>query len=268
MLKNLSCFHSGNFLAFARLQSATPNHYATLGLDRRCSDAQIRSAYRLLAKQHHPDVNHSSSEALAQTQALNAAYEMLSDPARRQAYDAELDTKPSAANKTAISARAGKATVNVTKEIQLSLADFFRGAKLEVRVNDPSNPHGTEIYELIVPPMTAAGTRFKIPRTDPFERGFVLVRVKARPDFRFKIRGTDLRCDLKINFQRATQGGTESVRGVMGNYLRVNIPKKVARGEILTIAGEGLPKPRGGRGDLLVKIMYQPEVRIVRRSGF
>ncbi|MBJ7259814.1 MAG: J domain-containing protein, partial [Chthoniobacterales bacterium] len=34
------------------------NHYDTLGLDRRCTTAQIRAAYRRLVKQHHPDVNH------------------------------------------------------------------------------------------------------------------------------------------------------------------------------------------------------------------
>jgi DnaJ-class molecular chaperone len=93
----------------------------------------------------------------------------------------------------------------------------------------------------------------------------VAVRVKPKPDFRFKVRGADLRCDLKINFQRAQQGGVESVRGVAGNFLRVTIPKKVARGELLTIVGEGLPRPRGGRGDLLVKILYSPTVQIRRR---
>jgi DnaJ-class molecular chaperone len=91
------------------------------------------------------------------------------------------------------------------------------------------------------------------------------VRVKARPDFRFKTRGSDLRCDLKITFQRAMQGGTESVRGATGNFLRVQILKKVSRGEIIKIPGEGLPKSRGGRGDLLVRILYRPEVRITRK---
>lgn len=90
------------------------------------------------------------------------------------------------------------------------------------------------------------------------------MRVKARPDFRFKVRGSDLRCDLKIHSQRARQGGTESVRGVTGSFLRVAIPPKVARGEIIRLPGEGLPKPRGGCGDLLVRILYQPEVRIRR----
>ena len=245
------------------MQSSEPDPYATLGLDRRCTDAQIRNAYRLLAKQHHPDVNHSSPDAMARTQALNAAYEILSDPARRQAYDEE----SSSAKKTTPQKRTGKAAVNVTKEAHLGIQDFLRGTKLEVRVNDPANPHGPETYSLIVPPETAPGTRFKIPRGEPFERGLVLVRVKARPDFRFKVRGSDLRCDLKISTQRAAQGGPESVRGATGNFLKVQIPRGVARDEIIQISSEGLPKPRGGRGDLLVRITYRPEVRITRKLG-
>jgi len=241
------------------LQSAPPDHYAILGLDRHCTDAQIRSAYRLFAKQLHPDVNPHSSAATAQIQALNAAYKTLSDPTLRSEYDAELDAKMKPAT------RSQKAVLNITKEIQLGILDLLRGTKLEVRVNDPSSPNGAETYELVVPPDTAPGTRFRLPRSAPFDRGFVLVRVKARPDFRFKARGSDLRCDLKISFQRAAQGGTESVRGATGNLLRVQIPKKVSRGEIIKISGEGLPKSRGGRGDLLVRILYRPEVRITRK---
>ena len=235
------------------MPSATPDHYATLGLDRRCTDAQIRAAYRVLAKQHHPDVNGGSRAAVNQTQALNAAYEILSDPARRREYDCELAARKKPA------ARAVKANLNLTKEVHVRIEDFLRGTTLEVTVNDPANPNGAETYELIVPPDTAPGTRFRLPRAGG---GFITVRVKARPNFRFKVRGSDLRCDLKIHCDRARQGGAESVRGASGNYLRVAIPPKVARGEIIRLAGEGLPKGRGGRGDLLVRIMYTPPVRI------
>ena len=91
-----------------------------------------------------------------------------------------------------------------------------------------------------------------------------MVRVRARPDFRFKVRGSDLRCDLRINVRRAAEGGAESVRGATGNPVRVPISPGVARGEVIRIAGEGLPKARGGRGDLLVRIIYLPEVRVTR----
>jgi len=202
------------------LQPTAPDHYATLGLDRDCADTQIRAAYRLLAKQHHPDVNGSSRAAVAQTQALNAAYEILNNPARRRKYDCELAARKKPA------AVAGKSKLNLTKEGQVRIDDFLRGTTLEVTVNDFANANGAETYELIVPPDTAPGTRFRLSRNDG---GFVIVHVKARPDFRFKIRGADLRCDLKINSQRALRGGMESVRNVTGNYLRVVVPPKAAR---------------------------------------
>ena len=245
------------------MQRAETNHYATLGLDHRCTAGQIRTAYRLLAKRHHPDLNPGSSEAGARTQALNAAHEILSDPGRRLDYDREL----AAAKKSARPARGTRLERNISQEVHLRIEEFLRGATLEVRVNDPANPHGPEIYPLIIPPGTAPGARFRVPRDEPFAGGFVLVRVRARPGFRFKVRGSDLRCDLKIKPERAAQGGTEMIPGVNGTPLRVPIPREVGRGEIIRLPGEGLPKPRGGRGDLLVRITYRVEVRVTRSSG-
>jgi DnaJ-class molecular chaperone len=44
----------------------------------------------------------------------------------------------------------------------------------------------------------------------------------------------------------------------------VTIPAGVARGALLRVMGEGLPKPRGGRGDLLVRIIYRVELKVSR----
>ena len=246
------------------MQRSVPNHYATLGLDRRCTLAQIRAAYRVLAKQFHPDLNPHSPAAVARTQELNAANETLSDPDLRAAYDREL-AAPKQSSSTARATRAAKIQRNIAQDVNLPLEDFLRGTKREVRIHDPANPNGAEVYELIVPPETAPGTRFKIPRDESFG-GFVQLRVKAQPNFRFKTRGSDLRCDLKIKADRAAQGGTEMVRGLTGSMVRVPIPRGVGRNEIIRIANEGLPKSRGGRGDLLVRITYRVEVRI-SRSG-
>ena len=242
------------------MQRAEPSHYATLGLDRRCTLAQIRAAYRVLAKQHHPDLNPHSPAAIQRTQALNAAHEILSDPEQRLAYDRELD----AVKKSAPPLRAAKLQRNISHEAYLPIKDFLRGAMLKVRVNDPALPSGPEIYELTIPPGTAPGARFRLPRTDG---GFVQVRVRAQPGFRFKTRGSDLRCDLKIKPERAAQGGMEMVPGVTGELLRVQIPRGVGRNEIVRVPGEGLPRARGGRGDLLVRITYRVEVRVTRMAG-
>ena len=242
------------------LQRSGPNHYATLGLDRLCSSEQIRAAYRVLARQHHPDLNPDSAAALAYTQELNVAYETLGDSESRSSYDESL----AAEGKRKPASRAGGKAAPISQDVSLRLDEFFRGTSLEVGVNDPGNPDGPEVYALEVPSSTAPGARFRIRREGQFSGSQLLVRLRARPDFRFKIRGFDLRCDLRINTQRAAQGGSESVRGATGDFVRVQIPPRVARGEVLRLADEGLPKPRGGRGDLLVRVVYTPEVRITR----
>ena len=244
----------------SKLQRAQSSHYATLGLDRRCTPAQIHAAWRVLARRHHPDLNPDSPAAIRRTQELNAAYETLRDPGKRSAHDRELD----APKKSSSPARASKIQRHLSQDVNLRLEDFLRGTVREVRVNDPANPNGAEIYELVIPAGTAPGTRFRLPRAGPFAGGFVQLRVKALPGFRFKVRGSDLRCDLKITSRRAVQGGVEMIRGLAGTMLRVSIPRGAGRNEMVRMAGEGLPKPRGGRGDLLVRITYRVEVRITR----
>jgi DnaJ-class molecular chaperone len=245
--------------------SEIPDHYATLGLDRRCTTAQVRAAYRLLAKRHHPDLHADSPEAATRTRELNAAHEVLSDPARRRAYDLELADREGA---SVPSKPEGKVERNITHDAYLRVEDFIRGVTLEVRVNDPANPGGPEVYSLTVPPETAPGARLRVPRSAPFEGGVVRVRLRVMPGGRWKARGADLRGELRISARRAAQGGTEMTFGPLGSPIVVPIPAGIGRGEIVRVRGEGLPKPRGGRGDLLVRISYRPEVRVSRARAW
>jgi DnaJ-class molecular chaperone len=239
-----------------------PDHYATLGLDKRCTDEQIRSAYRLLAKRLHPDVAGPSAEAHARAQDLNAAFEVLSDPAKRRAYDSERAARKA----EGVPEVKVKIKRDIAHDVFLSVEDFLRGVTLEVRVKDPANPFGEETYPLVVPEDTAPGARIRLPRGEPFLGGHVIARLRVRPNARFKARGSDLRTDLRISAQRATQGGTETISGPTGRPVRVEIPPGIGRNVIVKVRGEGLPKSRGGRGDLLVCITYKPEVRVTRGS--
>jgi molecular chaperone DnaJ len=63
------------------------DYYEVLGVDRTCDDAGLKSAFRKLAKKHHPDKNGGSAEATAQFKEINEAYTILSDPQKRAAYD-------------------------------------------------------------------------------------------------------------------------------------------------------------------------------------
>jgi molecular chaperone DnaJ len=63
------------------------DYYETLGVERGATGEDIRRAYRNLARQYHPDVNHGDPEADARFKAINEAYEVLKDPGKRGAYD-------------------------------------------------------------------------------------------------------------------------------------------------------------------------------------
>lgn len=61
--------------------------YEILGVNKNCSKAELKSAYRKLAKKYHPDVNPDDKEAEENFKEVNFAYEILSDDSRRQKYD-------------------------------------------------------------------------------------------------------------------------------------------------------------------------------------
>ena len=63
------------------------SHYDRLGVTPGASHDEIARAYRTLCRRHHPDLNGGREDALRTTQALNEAYAVLRDPARRRAYD-------------------------------------------------------------------------------------------------------------------------------------------------------------------------------------
>src|SRR4051794_11157505 len=62
--------------------------YAVLGVQPGASDADIKRAYRRLARRHHPGINPGDRAAEALFQRISEAYEILTDPERRQQYDA------------------------------------------------------------------------------------------------------------------------------------------------------------------------------------
>lgn len=73
-----------------------PNHYEVLAVEPTATGAEIREAFRRLAREHHPDRAASSGAAVGSMPEINEAYRVLGDPGRRAVYDASRRT-PSAA---------------------------------------------------------------------------------------------------------------------------------------------------------------------------
>src|SRR2546425_10182977 len=63
------------------------DYYKTLGVDRSANEAQIKAAYRKLARKHHPDVNPGNKDAEKRFKEINEAYQVVGDPEKRKKYD-------------------------------------------------------------------------------------------------------------------------------------------------------------------------------------
>ena len=85
---------------------AIKTHYEVLGVRRNASEAEIRNAYRNLARKLHPDVVGSAVQGAESMSDVNRAWTVLSDVGTRRTYDASIDTDTRARHTTDTAARA------------------------------------------------------------------------------------------------------------------------------------------------------------------
>ncbi|MDA8155399.1 MAG: molecular chaperone DnaJ [Actinomycetota bacterium] len=67
--------------------AAVKDYYATLGVGKQAAQAEIKTAFRKLARKHHPDLNPGNKQAEEKFKEINEAYAVLSDPKKREEYD-------------------------------------------------------------------------------------------------------------------------------------------------------------------------------------
>jgi len=66
---------------------ANKDYYEVLGLDKSASDDEIKKAFKKAALKYHPDRNQGNAEAEEKFKEINEAYQVLSDPEKKQRYD-------------------------------------------------------------------------------------------------------------------------------------------------------------------------------------
>jgi curved DNA-binding protein len=228
------------------------DYYDVLGVSRDADNKEIRKAFRRLARKVHPDVNPNDPEAEERFKELNEAYEVLSDPEKRQKYD-QLGAEWKRYQQS------GGRPGDFDWSRWTTGAPGAGGQRVHVRYGTPE-----DLEDLL------GGTS---PFSDFFNQIFGGMRGSAREDvprgFEYQVRpqrGRDYEQEVEITLQEAYHGTTRTFEKD-GRRLQAKIPAGARSGTRIRIAGEGGTGAAGGEtGDLYLRIRVSPDPRFERQG--
>jgi DnaJ-class molecular chaperone len=207
--------------------------YETLGVKRDATQAQIRTAYRKLAKTLHPDLNPGDKSAEDRFKSVTAAYDLLGDAEKRGRFDrGEIDAS------------------GMERPQQRYYRDFQGAGEHAYGGGGASFEELGDIGDLF-------GEMFR-GRAGGGAGG-------ARGSFR--MRGADARYHLSIGFLDAVNGGAQRITLPGGDTLDVTIPPGTEDGQVLRLRGKGSEGFGGGEaGDALIEISVAPHPFFTRKG--
>lgn len=214
------------------------DYYKILGVARGADEKAIKSAYRKLARKHHPDVNPGDAGAESRFKDITEAYEVLGDPAKRQKYD-----------------QFGQAWKQAERAGQAGGFDWGAWAPQGGQGFDPSSAEFQDLFG-----RGGGGV------SDLFEALFGGRGGAGRSGGAIPARGRDLEQAVRVSLEEAYRGCTRLL-SKDGRRVEVKIPAGVKTGSRIRLRGEGLPGPRGGApGDIFLVVEVQPHPRFERQD--
>lgn len=221
--------------------------YEVLGVQRGASAAAIKSAYRKLAKKHHPDNNKNDPKAATRFSELNTANEILGDDAKRKAFDrGEIDAEGKPRFQGFPGGGGGPRGAPGGGFEQYN---FRSGGGGPGGASGFGGGGGGAAFEEILSSMFSGGAaRGGRGGAQSFEfdnGGF------AAPDL-------DLNVAMTVSLEEAVQGAEKRVRLPSGKELNVKIPAGVSAGQQIRLKGQGESAPGHRPGDLLITISIAP----------
>lgn len=208
------------------------NLYHVLGVNKDAGEAEIKSAYRKLARKYHPDVNKDNKEAADKFKEISCAYDILGSKEKRQKYDNnEIDDE---GKPTGFGAGFGGGAGGNSYYNHSTGGNPFGGAYQSTGGNfDFSSIFGEDIFSQF-----AGGGR---------TQGFGGTGRRPR-------KGEDINYTMRVDFLSAAQGAEKAVN-LNGKTINVKIPGGTLDGQTLRLKGLGQPSFNGGpNGDVMITI--------------
>ncbi len=233
------------------------NYYDILGVDRTASEADIKQAYRQLARKYHPDLNPGNKSAEETFKTVGEAYEVLSDAAKRSQYEqfSRYWKQPGFQTKGGANGKSANGRTNRSPSANGDFGDYpdfntFVDQLLGRQYDERAN--GANVAT--APPRTASSTRTSgsSTRTAGDREGYRPGTTKtAYTVSRPGPKNTEAR--LSVPLERAYVGGRERIRLEDGRSLEVNMPPAMVSGQRIRLKGQGV-----NGGDLFLKIEVTP----------
>lgn len=212
--------------------------YEVLGVQRDASAAAIKSAYRKLAKKHHPDNNRNDPKAAARFSEVNSANEIIGDEDKRKQFDrGEIDAegKP---RFQGFPGGGGSARGRASPGGGFEQYNFRSGG--------PGMGGGAGFEDMLNSMFGgAAGARRGRGSGFDFESGGVVADL-------------DLNVAMTVSLEEAAKGAERRVRLPTGKELNVRIPAGVSAGQQIRLKGQGETAPGHPPGDLLITVSIAP----------
>ncbi|GGA95062.1 DnaJ C-terminal domain-containing protein [Puia dinghuensis] len=219
------------------------DYYKILGVNKNATQDDIRTAYRKLARKHHPDLNPNDKEANKKFQQINEANEVLSDPEKRKKYDQYGKDWQHAEAFEKAQQEAGKQRGGRTRGGRGFSSDFgetFGGAE---SFEPGDSGEFSDFFESL---FGGAGRR------------------SGGSQARF--RGQDYHAELQISLAEAATTH-QRVLTVNEKNIRITIPAGVEDGQVIKLKGHGAPGANGGPdGDLYITFIITGDPRWTREG--
>ena len=217
--------------------------YQRLGVQRGASEAEIKKAYRSLAKQLHPDRNTDNPNAAKRFGEVTAAYDLLSDKDKRARYDrGEIDEEGNPKMPFGSGGFGGGGGFGGARPGQGGGFEGFEGDTADL----------SDLFEGLFGGATGGRRQ---------SGGFGNFRQRARPPQK----GADIAYRLTVPFVEAATLAPQRITLADGKTIDLKLPNGLEDGTKIRLAGKGEQGP-GGAGDGLVTIAIQPHP-FYRREG-